>query len=105
MTRSPPKKARPLVITDEQLAIYEQMKKLRCTCAPEPYPPTAEREECEDCRRWTKLNRHPAMQALVPVWEVYVVPPPSGRSRFTEQQELRQRAFEEALAEREGKTP
>jgi hypothetical protein len=92
-----------LVITDEQLGIYKKMKRLRCTCEREPYPPVPEWEECDGCREWSELNRHPAMQALVPLWKVYVVPPPGGRSPFTEQEESRRRAFKKALAARRAK--
>src|SRR5262249_49918772 len=53
-------------ITDEQ-AIYEQMKRLKCTCEPELYPPSKTWDECDGCQQWSELNRQPAMQALVPV--------------------------------------
>jgi hypothetical protein len=52
---------------------------------------------------WSELNNHPAMKALRPLWEVYTVPPPGDCSPFAEEEEERQRAFEEALAEREAK--
>jgi hypothetical protein len=76
------------------------MRQLKCTCEPEPYPPTTEWEECSGCAAWSELNNYPAMKALRPLWQVYTVPPPGDCSPFAEEEQERQRAFEEALAER-----
>jgi hypothetical protein len=89
-----------LVITDEMLDIYKRMRAIKCSCAPEPHD--FDHEECDGCQAWLELNRHPAMQALVPLWEVYVVPPPSGESFLREQEQARRLALEQALAGRRG---
>ena len=44
-------------ITEQAVAIYERMCKLRCSC--EPYPNPKQwwgREECSGCRRWWNLH-------------------------------------------------
>lgn len=99
-----------LAVSDEALAVYLKMKEVRCTCEPEIFPPDEGWDswtECAGCQRWADFNRRllRMLGKAVPVYEVYVVPPPDGRSFLVDQEESRQRAFERALAEREAIVP
>jgi hypothetical protein len=99
------KTAKPrLEITDAALAIYAEMRTLRCQCAPRPEdmaywdaPP-----ECDGCIEWALLNRRLAPLVGLPLHEVHAVPPPSGESFLREPEEARRLALEEALAGRGG---
>jgi hypothetical protein len=95
-----------LVITDEALDLYRRMREIKCTCPPRPEsmayydaPP-----ECDACLEWALLNRELARLVQLPLYEVHVVPPPSGECFLREPEESRRAAFEEALATRENKT-
>jgi hypothetical protein len=92
-----------ILVTDEALDIYAQMKAIACTC--EPPSPTMPYydvpEECSGCVEWAVLNRRLARLVELPLHEIHVTPPPSGECFLREEEESRRAAFEHALAERE----
>jgi hypothetical protein len=93
-----------LTISDEALDIYREMRALTCRCEPEILPPDPGWEswtECTECQRWSDLNR-PLLHMLgraIPVFEVYVVPPPRGMPIEPERAVERMCALEAALGE------
>jgi hypothetical protein len=100
MTWLDEKTDKPVEISGEALDLYVKMKALKCECAPPPYDGP---EECDACLEWALLNRELARLVQLPIYEVHVVPPPSGEPFLREPEESRRAAFEEALATRENK--
>jgi hypothetical protein len=91
-----------LVVSDEALDIYAQMKAIACTCKPSPKMPYYDvPEECSGCVEWAVLNLRLARLVTLPLHEIHVTPPPSGECFLREEEESRRAAFEHALAERE----
>jgi hypothetical protein len=107
MTWNDEKTAKPFEIDDRMLDLYARIRTLKCVCPPPP--PDARYwevpDDCPPCETFASLNHELARLFRLPCYEVYCVPPPHGEGFLTEQEEARRAAFEQALAEREGKTP
>jgi hypothetical protein len=94
-----------LIISEQALSLYSQMRTLRCCCPPPP--PDAEYwnvpDDCPPCEAWASLNRELARLIRLPVHEVHCTVPPHGECFLPEVEQARTDMFEQALAEREGR--
>jgi hypothetical protein len=110
--RTPIARAARTVISPEAVAVYQQMRRLRCSCGPYPDPKKwTGRKQCAACERWWDL--HSKLADLIPhkPWMWPVICPPTkypeydfGLQRFTNELRPRQgndrmRAMEKALRE------
>jgi hypothetical protein len=63
--RTPLRRFTQTQISPEAIAIWKQMRRLKCSCGPYPPGKGSHREECDGCTRWWAL--HSALdQALGP---------------------------------------
>lgn len=78
------------------------MREIQCTCEPRPDSMACYDvpDECDGCVEWALLNRELARLVQLPLYEVHVVPPPSGECFLQGPEESRRAAFEQALAQR-----
>ena len=99
-------------IKEQAVAIYERMRKLRCSCGPYPNPKQWwGREECSGCRRWWDLHNELAHHIPHRPWEWPLAAPITkypvydhGLKRYTTEirrppARERERALERALRE------
>jgi hypothetical protein len=62
--RTPIKRQPESKITPQAIRLFNQMMRIRCTCAP------GQRFECSGCRRWEKLDEELGVEMKVPVWRL-----------------------------------